>query len=227
MVTKFKTFFANASFKLKNKAWHYCDLIMIEDVTKEKGKFYTFLTWFYLIFHFVLGFFILWMAYNQVTQLEAYKTNLTVESLFETLYLVIGVIWGNVGWDGYNRIKAKASAKEIAARFFKFTIPCTGFTALAVNLFLAFNIGFQPGNSIIEWLVLYYNSVDNYLIISILCLFVYTLFPVQRRLKLKRLKSIRNSNWPISILNKRSTNSELKATLNKSSNEVKIVKNNK
>lgn len=185
-----KAWLAGVFYKLKTKAEKVCDTILLtEVVTGKKSKFDTLLAWGYLALHFVLGFFLLWMAYNQVSNLDAYKNDLRVKAAFETLYLLIGVIWGNVGWDGYNRIKEGAPRNEIAVRLLKFTTPCIGFTAVAMNLFLAYNTMKEWDVSISRWLVLYFERVNNILIIAVFILLIYALFPIVKKLKAKRLES--------------------------------------
>jgi uncharacterized membrane protein (DUF485 family) len=181
---------ADVFYKLKTSAVKLYDIILLDEVvTGEKHRFDTLLAWFYLVLHFVLGFWLLSTAYDEISRLDAYSNDFGVKSAFETLYLLLGVIWGNVGWDGYNRIKEGAPRNEIAVRLFKFTMPCIGFTAVAMNLFLAYNRMKEWDVSTSVWLELYYNSVDNTLILSVFFLLIYALLPLVKKHKKKRLKA--------------------------------------
>ncbi len=86
-------------------------------IRKQVGKIFIFL-------HFIVGFFCLWLTYFQLSMLlEANGNELFWKSGLETLYLVVGVFWGNVGWDYYSKVKNGALSSEIAGYLIKFSAP--------------------------------------------------------------------------------------------------------
>jgi len=86
-------------------------------IRRQAGKVFIFL-------HFMVGFFCLWLTYFQLSiLLEENGNELFWKSGLETLYLVVGVFWGNVGWDYYSKVKDGASSSEIAGYLIKFSAP--------------------------------------------------------------------------------------------------------
>lgn len=62
--------------------------------------------WIFFFLHFVLGFLLLWLIL-QLTQYGLFPRHgaqLWAEAAVQTIYLVAGVIWGNVGWDAFKQI---------------------------------------------------------------------------------------------------------------------------
>jgi uncharacterized membrane protein len=170
----------------KNKFYDLLELLIVDEVINPRNQMWTgLLATFYLFVHFCIGFALLWFAYNEVSNLDNYDEELSVKAFFETLYLLIGVIWGNVGWDGFNRIKEGAPCEEIVVRFFKFTLPCIGIVGVIMNLFIAYNRMKDWDLPTIEWFQSYYHSVSGILIYSILFVFIYLLFKPVSKLKQK------------------------------------------
>lgn len=67
--------------------------------------------WIFFTLHFALGFVMLWFLHKlaQFSFLPLGRAPLWSQALVDTLYLVAGVIWGNVGWDAFKRFPKDAS----------------------------------------------------------------------------------------------------------------------
>lgn len=62
--------------------------------------------WIYFVLHFVIGFFALWLSYTYAKISFLHDTNnvsLWLQGFVETTYLVLGVVWGSIGWDTFTR----------------------------------------------------------------------------------------------------------------------------
>lgn len=93
----------------------------------------------YLTLHFVIGFFVLSSAYSTLVNIEGYNEIYSLKASVETGYLLAGVIWGNVGWDGFNRIKSGAKFSEIAKMTYGFTIPVIFIVITTLRLFYLYS----------------------------------------------------------------------------------------
>lgn len=71
--------------------------------------------WVYFSLHFAIGFFALWLSYTYAKlSFLAGSPPLWLEGLVETSYLVLGVTWGNIGWNSFTRkIPRGASASLV------------------------------------------------------------------------------------------------------------------
>ncbi|WP_413692966.1 hypothetical protein [Psychromonas sp. KJ10-2] len=86
-------------------------------ITNNIGKLFIF-------FHFIMGFFCLWLTYFQLSMIvKAHGDPLFWKSGLETAYLVVGVFWGNIGWDFYSNIKKGVSASVITDYMVNFSAP--------------------------------------------------------------------------------------------------------
>tara|TARA_R110000764_G_scaffold69859_1_gene144461 strand:+ start:1564 stop:2088 length:525 start_codon:yes stop_codon:yes gene_type:complete len=107
------------SFKAKIKSFFEYEFKDENSIIKNNlGKLYLFL-------HFIVGFFCLWLTYFQLTMIvEQNGNSLFWKSGLETLYLAVGVVWGNIGWDYYSNIKKGIEPKEIVNYLINFSAPC-------------------------------------------------------------------------------------------------------
>lgn len=88
----------------------------------------------FFLIHFVVGFAALWLCFALVKESfpEVLRTKLWSETLLETSFLVGGVVWGNLGWDSFNRLKDSATGSNMAYELAKSTAPL----AVALPFFL-------------------------------------------------------------------------------------------
>ncbi|WP_305844997.1 hypothetical protein [Photobacterium leiognathi] len=129
-------------------------------IRKQAGKIF-------IILHFIVGFFSLWLTYFQLSMLlEANGNELFWKSGLETLYLVVGVFWGNVGWDYYSKIKDGASSSEIAGYLIKFSAPGILVFPVVVSIIQAV-VGFNNEG----WFWGYYQLSTSAFWLSLLFLF--------------------------------------------------------
>ena len=70
----------------------------------------------FIILHFFGGFFGLWLVYHYSHLLlkGPLGGDVRAEAFIETLYLVLGVVWGNAGWDKLGEIQDHPSSHQIA-----------------------------------------------------------------------------------------------------------------
>jgi len=108
-------------------------------INKAAGKVFLFL-------HFVMGFFTIWLTYYQLNMiLESNNSPLLWKSGLETLYLVVGVFWGNVGWDYYTNIKNGCKSTEIVDYFLRFLAPGIFVFPIFLSIVQAVVSTFQDG----------------------------------------------------------------------------------
>lgn len=53
----------------------------------------------YLLVHYVLGFFMLWLTKDNLDKVNSFASGTLISGSIETAWLIAGVAWGNVGWD--------------------------------------------------------------------------------------------------------------------------------
>lgn len=86
--------------------------------------------------HMVGGFLELWLChyYVQLRLVHVISSNLLLQTLLETAFLILTVVWGSVGWDSYKDLRAgvqrKNLASELAASTASLTIALPVFTAV-------------------------------------------------------------------------------------------------
>lgn len=131
----------------------------------------------YLLIHFIVGLLVLHIAYDNVSDAVKATQDYGFEVSFEAFYILVGVVWGNLGWDGYHRIKAGASSNEVVKLLYKVTIPAVGLVAVAMNLYIAFNRISGLGLPRRQWFVAYWNDVNLILIGSVAFVVLYWLTP--------------------------------------------------
>jgi hypothetical protein len=70
----------------------------------------------FIFLHFFGGFFGLWLVYHYSHLLLSgpFENDVIAEAFIETLYLVLGVVWGNAGWDKLGEIRDHPSSHHIA-----------------------------------------------------------------------------------------------------------------
>ena len=108
-------------------------------IRKTTGNIFIFL-------HFVMGFFSLWLTYYQLNMiLESNDSPLLWKSGLETLYLVVGVFWGNVGWDYFTNIKNGCKSSEIVDYFVRFSAPGVFLFPIFISIVQAVVSTFQNG----------------------------------------------------------------------------------
>ncbi len=100
----------------------------------------------FIFLHFVMGFFTLWLTYYQLNMiLEFNDSPLFWKSGLETLYLVVGVVWGNVGWDYYTNIKNGCKSSEIVDYLVNFSAPGIFLFPIFLSIIQAVVSTFQDG----------------------------------------------------------------------------------
>ena len=119
---------------------HIKDKVFKDEYNLDKSSWLSVcFSWVYLTLHFVIGFFVLSSAYSSLVNLEGYNETFSLKASVETSYLLAGVIWGNVGWDGFNRIKSGAKFSEIAKMTYCFTIPVLFIVITLLRLFYLYS----------------------------------------------------------------------------------------
>jgi hypothetical protein len=168
---------------MRGKITDFCNkqrTIIIESFTKEltdeKGKVKSYVGKSFLFFHFFVGFLFLWLTYFQVGQiLEMYAhngDNFLLTSFIETLYLIGGVVWGNVGWDYHSKIKNGATASEIIGfllefpAFFMFAMPLiiATFKVLYSSFYDGFEMGYYFLASSSVWMVCIFGIIVTFIL---------------------------------------------------------------
>ena len=94
----------------------------------------------FFVIHLVVGFLTIWLCYAEIKHLFSMEIarSLMVESLVETGFLVITVIWGNLGWDSFRRLKPGVTGSNLPAELSKSTAPIA-ITMVVVLVLLDFN----------------------------------------------------------------------------------------
>jgi len=77
----------------------------------------------YLLVHYVLGFFMLWLTKDNLDKVNNSASGTLISGSIETAWLIAGVAWGNVGWDVSRSILKSGNIRSSIVALLKTTLP--------------------------------------------------------------------------------------------------------
>lgn len=77
----------------------------------------------YLLVHYVLGFFMLWLTKDNLDKVNNSASGILISGSIETAWLIAGVAWGNVGWDVSRSILKNGTIRSSIVALLKTTLP--------------------------------------------------------------------------------------------------------
>lgn len=144
--------------------------VFFDQTTPRRTKACSYIFFF---FHIVLGFYVLWLSYYRLNKaaadLNLSSHSLLIESAKETLFLILCVIWGNIGWDKFKQIKTEGKFSDLTQYLSAISFPFC-FSVIGIIYLLELLISSKENNY--SFPVWYYSAEISFVVFAFIFLAV-------------------------------------------------------